>query len=85
MANILRRMFSMKREKALVGIRGKVKLMEQDEQVDIEEFDAQDVSEYEADFMDVGKSYKMHKRYTLYSFDDVPYLTLDVSLQNITN
>lgn len=56
-------MFSKKAPEPLAGIRKKVRLMEKNESVDAESFDAEDVSEFEADFMNVGASYKMHERY----------------------
>lgn len=59
---ILCRMFSKKARKPLAGIRKRIDLMEQDESVD--SLDAEDVSEFEADFMNVGMSHKMHERET---------------------
>lgn len=56
-------MFSRKALKPLAGIRKKVRLMEENESIDMESFDAEDVSEFEADFMNVGVSHKMHERY----------------------
>lgn len=67
MTIILRRMFSKKYFKPHAGIRSRMQLIQQDEQdVDIENFDSEDLSEFEADFMNVGESHKMHERYILY-------------------
>lgn len=67
MTIILRRMFSKKYFKPLAGVRTRLQLMKKDEQdVDIENFDSEDLSEFEADFMNVGESHKMHERYTHY-------------------
>ncbi|XP_011879512.1 PREDICTED: uncharacterized protein LOC105568437 [Vollenhovia emeryi] len=61
MTTILRRMFSRRAaSRPLAGIRNKMQVMKQDEPVD--HFDAEDVSEFEADFMNVGVSHKMHER-----------------------
>ncbi|KYN20731.1 hypothetical protein ALC57_06637 [Trachymyrmex cornetzi] len=67
MTTVLRRMFSKKatfksaiRTKPLAGIHKKMKFIEKDESVD--NFDAEDVSEFEADFTNVGTSYKMYER-----------------------
>ncbi|XP_011260724.1 uncharacterized protein LOC105254002 [Camponotus floridanus] len=63
MTIILRRMFSKKYFKPLAGIRSRMQLIKQDEQnVDIENFDNEDLSEFEADFMNVGESHKIHER-----------------------
>jgi len=53
-------MFSRKAFKPLAGIRKRTKLLEQDESVD--SFDSEDVSEFEADFMNVGMSHKMYEK-----------------------
>jgi len=64
MTIILRRMFSKKYFKPLAGIRSRMQLIKQDVQnVDIENFDSEDLSEFEADFMNVGESHKIHERY----------------------
>lgn len=65
MASILRRMFSSKRslKNSLAGIRNRQKLLEEDKSSDFEELDEQDISEFEADFMNIDESQKMHKRY----------------------
>jgi len=65
MTMILRRMFSRKASDPLAGVRKKMKLLDQDESVD--SFDAEDVSEFESDFMNVGMSHKMYVRY-VYKF-----------------
>ncbi|KYM78375.1 hypothetical protein ALC53_11030 [Atta colombica] len=64
---VLRRMFSKKatfksatRTKPLAGIHKKMKFIKKDESVD--NFDAEDISEFETDFMNVGTSHKMYKR-----------------------
>ncbi|XP_012528329.2 uncharacterized protein LOC105831947 [Monomorium pharaonis] len=60
---ILCRTYSRKvplRKDPLAGIRKRIQLMDHDESVD--SFDAEDVSEFEADFMNVGISHKMHER-----------------------
>jgi len=48
----------------LAGIRGKLELTKEDQQ-DVEIFDPEDVDEFESDFMNVHKSYEIHKRYVL--------------------
>ncbi|XP_029175614.1 uncharacterized protein LOC114944059 [Nylanderia fulva] len=58
---LLRRMFSKKYDKPLAAVRTKMKLMKQDQQ-DIEDIDIEDLGEFEADFMNVGESHKMHER-----------------------
>jgi len=67
---VLRRMFSKKatfksatRTKPLAGIHKKMKFIEKDESVD--NFNAEDISEFETDFMNVNISHKMYKRYVL--------------------
>lgn len=65
MANVLRRLFSSKRRStnSFAGIRNRLKLIEENESSDFEDLDAHDISEFEADFMNVGESHKMHERY----------------------
>lgn len=62
---ILYRMFSKKYFKPLAGVQSKIKVMKQDEQgianFDIEDFDSEDLGEFESDFMNVGESHKMHE------------------------
>lgn len=67
MASLLCRMFSTKRPltNSLAGIRNRLKLIEEEESGDYEELDAQDMSEFEADFMNVSESHRMHERYAL--------------------
>ncbi|KAG5312140.1 NGRN protein, partial [Acromyrmex insinuator] len=67
MTMVLRRMFSKKatfksatRIKPFAGIQKKMKFIEKDESVD--HFDPEDISEFEADFMNVGISRKMYER-----------------------
>ncbi|TGZ52220.1 Uncharacterized protein DBV15_03761 [Temnothorax longispinosus] len=67
MTTILRRMFSKRAipaslTKPLAGIRKRMEMIEKDESVD--GFDAEDVSEFEADFMNVGMSHRMYERET---------------------
>ncbi|KAL0102358.1 hypothetical protein PUN28_018702 [Cardiocondyla obscurior] len=57
---MLRRMFSRKAPDTLVGIRRRIKLMKNDESV--EDLDPEDVSQFEADFMNVGMSHRMYER-----------------------
>ncbi|KYQ58063.1 hypothetical protein ALC60_03115 [Trachymyrmex zeteki] len=63
MTTILRRMFSKKAfkpdPKPYAGIRKKMKSMKNES---VDTFDAEDVSEFEADFMNVGISHKMYER-----------------------
>ncbi|XP_014488975.1 PREDICTED: uncharacterized protein LOC106752080 [Dinoponera quadriceps] len=63
MANVLRRMFSRRRNvtNSLSGIRNRLKLMKEDG-LGVEEMDAQDMSEFEADFMNVSETHKMHEK-----------------------
>lgn len=63
MTMILRRMFSKRAAEPLVGVRRRIKLFEKDESVD--SFDAEDLSEFESDFMNVGMSHKMYEKYVL--------------------
>lgn len=66
MTIILRRTFSKKCFKPHAGIRSRMQLIKQNEQdIDIENFDSEDLSEFEADFMNVDESHKMHERYIL--------------------
>lgn len=69
---ILRRMFSKKHSKPLAGIHRKMKVMKQNDQnienFDIESFDSEDLGEFESDFMNVGKSHKMHEWYLYFIF-----------------
>jgi len=65
MTMLLRRMFSRKTFDPLAGVRKRMKLLDQDESVD--NFDAEDLGEFESDFMNVGISHKMHERY-VYKF-----------------
>ncbi|KYN05654.1 PREDICTED: uncharacterized protein LOC108771456 [Cyphomyrmex costatus] len=64
MTTIICRMFSKKAvrslTKPLAGIRKRMELKYKDESVD--SFDAEDVSEFEADFMNIGISHKMYER-----------------------
>jgi len=69
MTMILRRMFS--RKASLAGVRKRMKLLDQDESVD--SFDAEDVSEFESDFMNVSMSHKMYVRY-VYKFILILYI-----------
>ncbi|XP_011634356.1 uncharacterized protein LOC105425333 [Pogonomyrmex barbatus] len=62
MTMILRRMFSKKSFEPFAGIRRRGKLLQKIDQFDAETFDAEDVSELEADFMNVGESHKMHEK-----------------------
>ncbi|XP_024888472.1 uncharacterized protein LOC112465233 [Temnothorax curvispinosus] len=67
MTTILRRMFSKRAipaslTKPLAGIRKRMEMIEKDESVD--GFDAEDVSEFEADFMNIGMSHRMYERET---------------------
>lgn len=60
-------MFSKKYFNPLAGIRSRMQLIQDDEQnVDIENFDSEDLNEFEADFTNVHESHKMHERYILY-------------------
>ncbi|EZA61041.1 uncharacterized protein LOC105287565 [Ooceraea biroi] len=47
------------KEPSLAGIRGKLRLIEEE---DMEIFDAEDMSEFESDFMNVSESHRMHER-----------------------
>jgi len=49
---------------SFVGMRGKMELTENQE--DMEIFDPEDLDEFESDFMNVHKSHKMHEWYALY-------------------
>lgn len=63
---LLRKMSSSKPFDPFAGIRGKIKIMKQDEsKIDIKDFAADDTSEFETDFMNVGESHKTHERYIL--------------------
>ncbi|XP_011704124.1 PREDICTED: uncharacterized protein LOC105459637 [Wasmannia auropunctata] len=63
MTTILRRMYSRKTARPLAGIRKKEKIMKSiDKDNTVDTFDAEDVSEFEADFLNVGTSHKMHER-----------------------
>lgn len=63
MTIILRRMFSKKYFKPFAGVRSRMQIIKQNEpDTDIENFDSEDLSEFEADFMNIGESHKMHER-----------------------
>lgn len=53
-----------RRVPALAGVRGRLKLVQQIEErnVDLEDVEADDISEFESDFADMGMSYKEYKR-----------------------
>lgn len=64
MTIILRRMFSKKYFKPFAGVRSRMQIIKQNESdIDIEHFDSEDLSEFEADFMNVGESHKIYERY----------------------
>lgn len=54
-------MFSRRAAEPLVGVRKRAKMLEKNESVD--SFDAEDLSEFESDFMNVGMSQKMYEKY----------------------
>lgn len=49
-------------DRALFGVRKRLKLIDKNESVE-DAFDAEDISEFESDFMSVGMSHKMYERY----------------------
>jgi len=52
---------------SLVGIRGKIKLTEDEKDMaNVEIFDPEDINEFESDFMNVHESHKMYQWYALY-------------------
>ncbi|XP_020289861.1 uncharacterized protein LOC109857695 [Pseudomyrmex gracilis] len=62
---LLRRMSGGKPFDPLAGIHGKIKIMKQNEsEINIEDLTADDTSELEPDFMNVGESHKAHERET---------------------
>ncbi|KAL6420484.1 hypothetical protein ACFW04_014467 [Cataglyphis niger] len=63
MSIILHRMFSKKYFKPFAGVRSKMQIIKQNESdINIEHFDNEDLSEFEADFMNVGESHKIYER-----------------------
>lgn len=75
MLTVVRRMFSKKARVSmksmrpkipnnpLAGIRSKIEVTENEE--DIETFDPEDTGEFEADFMEINKTHRMHVWYAM--------------------